>query len=86
MKTKELEVNGKKYTVKEPSVGVIFPLMKLMDKDPQGFQLELAKATIYVDGAPIGDALLEMGLSEYMKLISEVVSVSGLGEAEVPND
>ena len=86
MKVKELEVNGKKYTVKEQSVGVIFPMMKLMDKDPQGFQLELAKASIYVNGAPSGDALLEMGLSEYMKLIGEVVNVSGLGDSEVPND
>ena len=84
MKTKELEVNGKKYTVKEPNVGVIFPLMKLLDTDPQTFQIELAKTVIYVDGAPIGDGLLELGLSDYMKLITEVVAISGLGDSS-PN-
>jgi hypothetical protein len=84
MKTKELEVNGTKYMVKEPTVGLLFPLMKLMETDPQAFQLELAKAVIHVNGKPIGDGLMEVGMSDYLKLINEVVGVSGLGDSS-PN-
>ena len=73
MKTKELLG----YTVAEPTVGKLFPIMKLLDTDPQQFQLELAKASIMKDGQPIGDAINDLGIREYMELMKAVLSVSG---------
>ncbi len=83
MKTKELVLDDVTYTIKEPTVGVMFPIMDLMETDPKQFQMELAKASIFVNGVSIGDKILDLGLGDYLKLISEVVNVSGLGS--VPN-
>ena len=80
MKTKQVIVNDVAYVIKEPTVGTLFPIMDYMETDPKKFQMELAKASIELDGAPIGDRLLDLGLGEYLKLITEVISLSGLGE------
>ena len=84
MKTKQVIVNDVAYVIKEPTVGVLFPIMDYMETDPKKFQMELAKASIELDGAPIGDRLLDLGLGEYLKLITEVISLSGLGEVPKP--
>ena len=81
MKTKELLG----YTVSEPSVGTIFPLMKIMESDPQKFQLELAKVSILKDGKALGDAVNNLGISEYMQLMNAVMEVSGFTEATSGN-
>jgi hypothetical protein len=83
MKTKELVLNGVTYTIKEPTVGVLFPIMDLMEENPKEFQMQLAKASISVNGTSIGDGILELGLGDYLKLIQAVVEISGLGG--VPN-
>lgn len=79
MKTKEVVLDNVTYTVKEPSVGILFPILPLMDTDPSKFQLELAKASISINNEPIGERVLELGLSDYLKLISEVIDITGLG-------
>lgn len=83
MKTKELVLNDITYTIKEPTVGVLFPIMDLMEENPKEFQMQLAKASISVNGAPIGDGIFDLGLGDYLKLIQAVVELSGLGN--VPN-
>ncbi len=84
LKTKELVLNDVTYTIKEPTVGVLFPIMDLMETDPKQFQMELAKASIFVNGLPIGDKILELGLGDYLKLIQAVIELSGLG-GNLPN-
>ena len=81
MKSKELLG----YTVVEPTVGVMFPLMKIMDTDPQKFQLELAKAAIFKDGKALGNSVNDLGISEYMKLMNAVMEVSGFPDATAGN-
>jgi hypothetical protein len=84
MKTKELVLNNVTYTIKEPTVGVLFPIMDLMETNPKQFQMDLAKASIFVNGQSIGDSILELGLGDYLKLIQAVIELSGLG-GNVPN-
>jgi hypothetical protein len=74
------------YEIHEPTVGVMMPLMSIMNEDSSKFQLELAKACIYKNGKPIGDALLDMGMKDYMKLILEVMAISGLSGDDEKND
>jgi len=74
------------YEIHEPTVGVMMPLMDMMNEEPSKFQLELAKSCIYKDGKPIGDALLEMGMADYMKLILEVMAISGMSGDDEKND
>jgi hypothetical protein len=83
MKTKQITLDSGVYELREPTVGVIFPIMNLMDKDPQAFQLGLVKGSIFKDGQPIGDRILALGIAEYMVLIQEVMALSGLG-AQAP--
>jgi hypothetical protein len=84
LKVKEIVIGDVTYSVKEPSVGTLFPIMDLMETDPKEFQMQLAKSSITVNGAPIGDSILELGLGDYLKLIQAVIELSGLG-GNVPN-
>jgi hypothetical protein len=78
MKNKQLVIDEITYDIKEPTVGVLFPIMDLMEKDPKAFQLGLVKSCVYVNGAPIGEAVNDLGLAVYIKLMTAVLEVSGL--------
>jgi|688.fasta_scaffold87268_6 hypothetical protein len=83
MKTKQITLESGTYTIKEPTVGILFPILDLMEKDPKGFQMGLVKGSIFkADGTPLGDGILELGLSEYMTLMQEVIEVAGLGNEQ----
>jgi hypothetical protein len=79
MKTKQITLESGVYELREPTVGVLFPIMQLMEKDPAGFQLGLVKGSIFKDGQALGDAVNELGISDYMTLMNEVILLSGLG-------
>ena len=76
MKSKKV----KEFEVRELTVGALLPIMDLMSSDPQKFQLELAKACIFKDGEKLGEKVLELGLGDYVSLMSVVMEVSGLAE------
>lgn len=78
MKTKLTTIDNVEYTIKEPTVGVLFPIMDLMEKDPKAFQLGLVKTCVNVNGGPIGEGINDLGLGTYLKLMQEVLEVSGL--------
>ena len=67
------------FEVREITVGQLMPIMDLMESNPRQFQIELAKAAIFKDGAPIGDGLNDVGIGDYLKLTNLVMEVSGLG-------
>jgi hypothetical protein len=79
MKTKTITLDSGVYELREPTVGVLFPIMELMEKNPQQFQLGLVKGSIFKDGQPLGDEVLNLGLSDYMKLMTEIIELAGLG-------
>jgi hypothetical protein len=83
MKTKLVTIDEVSYEIKEPTVGVLFPIMDLMEKDPKAFQLGLVKTCVSVNGAPIGEGINDVGLKTYIKLMQEVLEVAGLsGDAQ----
>lgn len=83
MKTKQVIIDDVTYEIKEPTVGVLFPIMDLMEKDPKAFQIGLVKNCVNVNGAPIGEAVNALGLGTYIKLMQSVLEVSGLsGEVQ----
>jgi hypothetical protein len=79
MKTKQITLESGVYELREPTVGVLFPIMSLMEKDPAGFQIGLVKGSIYKDGKALGDEVNNLGISEYMTLMTAVIELSGLG-------
>lgn len=78
MKTKLVTIDEVSYEIKEPTVGVLFPIMDLMEKDPKAFQIGLVKSCVFVNGAPIGEGINDLGLGTYIKLMQDVLEVSGL--------
>jgi hypothetical protein len=78
MKNKQLVIDEIIYDIKEPTVGVLFPIMDLMESDPKAFQLGLVKNCVHVNGAPLGEAVNDLGLAVYIKLMTAVLEVSGL--------
>ena len=84
MKTATLVINEVEYTVQEPTVGILFPIMDLMETDPKQFQMELVKRSIHVNGAPIGDNVNNLGLSSYVQLMQKVLELAGLGGGVEP--
>jgi hypothetical protein len=79
MKTKQITLESGVYELREPTVGVLFPIMAQMEKDPAAFQLGLVKGSIFKDGEALGDAVNDLGISEYMTLMTAVIELSGLG-------
>lgn len=74
------------YVVKELTVGAMMPILKIKD-DQEKFQVEVAKATIFKkDGTPLGDGILEIGISEYLPLLEAALEVSGLGGKDEKKD
>jgi hypothetical protein len=78
MKTKLVTIDEVSYEIKEPTVGVLFPIMDLMEKDPKAFQIGLVKSCVYIDGQSIGEGVNDLGLGTYIKLMQTVLEVSGL--------
>ena len=80
MKTKQITLESGTYVIKEPTVGVLFPILDLMEKDPKAFQMGLVKGSIFKeDGTPLGEGIMDLGIGDYMTLMTEVVDVAGLG-------
>ena len=77
MKSKKVGI----YEVRELTVGKMLPILKIKD-DQEKFQIEMAKATIFKNGQPIGEAINDIGISEYMPLLQASLEVSGLGDKE----
>ena len=66
------------YEVIEPTVGVMMPLMELAESDPKQMQFKLAQTCVLKDGKPIGEALNDLPMSTYLKLVTAIMSmVSG---------
>jgi hypothetical protein len=81
LKTKVLESG---YTVTEITVGammMIMPRLQGTAEEQQQAQLDMMKVCILKeDGTPIGDEVLGLGISTYLGLAEEVMSVNGLGK------
>ncbi len=83
MKTKSIVVENVTYDVREPTVGVMFPIMDLMSSDPKQFQMELIKRSVFVNGQALGEAVNDLTLGAYIKLGEAVIDIAGLaGDAE----
>jgi len=78
MKTTQVVLESGTYEVREPTVGVLFPIIDLMEKSPKDFQMALVKKSIFVNGQPIGESVNNLGLGEYIKLMQAVLEVTGL--------
>ncbi len=63
------------YTINEPKVGDMMPIMDLIDKDPKQFQLQLAMKCVSVNGQPIGEKINELPISVYMKLVAALMEL-----------
>ena len=71
--SKSKQVEG--FTLIEPTVGHMMPNMDLIESNPKEFQYRLAKMCILKDGKPIGDALDELPISTYMKLVTALMEL-----------
>ena len=71
------------YEIKELTIGQMLPIFDLIQSDPKKFQMEMVKQAVCKDGQPLGDAALNLPLSEYMKLAIEVMEKHNFnGEAK----
>jgi hypothetical protein len=80
LKTKVLE-DG--FSVSEINVGAMLSIMPRLQGTPeqqQEAQLDMMKICVIQNGVPVGDAILALGISTYLKLAEEVMAVNGLGK------
>ena len=68
---------GDEFQVREATMRTMLQHMKLMSEDTAAFQLELVKASIYKDGQPLGDAVLDLGIKVYGELSVASMEVNG---------
>ena len=77
MKLKKAKVDD--FEVCELSVREMLPVMRIMGEDSEAGQLELLGASVKINGVAVGsEAIQELGMGVYMKLIGEVTKINGL--------
>jgi hypothetical protein len=89
LRSKTVECNDESYVIKEIAVGKILPILPRLQGTPeeqQEAQIDIMKQCIFQNDVPLGDALLDIGLSAYMKLAMEVMEVNGLSAGEEGKD
>lgn len=80
MKLKKTKVGD--FEVCELSVREMLPVMKLMGEDSEAGQLEMLGTAVKLNGTAIGsEAIQELGMGMYMKLIGEVTKINGLDDS-----
>jgi len=83
MKRKSVKIG--QFEVCELSVREMMPLMRIMGEDSEDGQMHLIGAAVKIDGKAIGhEAVEELGMGDYMKLVTAVSEINGL--VEVGND
>jgi len=81
---KEVTLAGQKFVVSEITIGLMLPILpRLQGADAQQAQLDMMKACIFIDDKPIGEDVMNIGLSTYLELAKEVMMVNGLEVSEV---
>lgn len=85
LKEETVEVNDTTYTVRELTIGQMLPLMGRMQgedaEDQQKAQLDMVSACVHTaDGAPLGEAVINLGLSTYMMLTKAVLKINGMDD------
>lgn len=68
------------YEVKQLNTGSMLEIIELATTNPKEFQLEMVKRAIYIDGAPVGDKVLEMPFSDYMEMAVKAMEAHSFGE------
>ncbi len=89
LKKKNVEINGEKFVVSEISVGVILPILPRLQGEPQeqqDAQIDMMRQCIFIGDKPIGDDLMEIGLSAYLQLAEEMMKINGLEADEKGKD
>lgn len=67
------------YEAWELSVKEMMPIMRVMSEDSEDGQIELMSVAVKQNGQSVGrEAIEEMGMSEYMSLISVVTDLNGM--------
>ncbi len=81
MATKEVNLNGVDYTVRELTIGEVLPIMpRLGNGDDMEPQLELIEICVLADGQALDSVgARALPFSVFLKLISEVMEVNGMG-------
>ena len=77
LKSEDVEIDGVVYRVTELNVAQALPIMEMQGSN---LGVEMAKASVSVNGAPIGDAIMDMGFSAFRELMIVVNEVNGLAE------
>jgi len=72
----------KEFEIVEPTVGVMMPIMNLMDTDSNKFIMELARGCVHKNGVPIGADLDAVSFADYKAMIPLLLEVAGFGEGK----
>ena len=81
LKSSELTISGEVYTVKELTIGQLVPLIpRLTGDDASTAQLEMLKLAVYKDDQPLGEGVLELGVSCFATLMAKVMELNALGD------
>ena len=62
------------YKIKELTIGQMLPIMDLISTDPKKFQMEMVKLSVYKDGVALGEAAMDLPVSEYLKLAADAMA------------
>lgn len=80
-------INDETYEVTEISIGAMLPILPRLQGDgAQDAQIDMMKACVMKNGALLGEAILEVGVSTYLKLAEEVMAINGLGSVKTGAD
>lgn len=75
---KEVTINGEVFNVRELTIGEMMPLWDLLTSNSQQGQIEMLKLAVHKDGQQMGDAVLNLGLSFFLPLLTAVMELNNM--------
>ena len=66
--------------VRELKMRDMLPILESHGENSTMMAMELCKVSVFKDGKPLGDAALDLGFSDFNKVMSVVNEVNGLGD------
>ena len=79
METKQIVIGTRTLSVVEQSMRVMLPLL---EGDQRRVTVELAKVCVFEDGELLGDAVLDLGMRDFNRIMAAIKDVHGFGEED----
>jgi hypothetical protein len=86
LNSQTITVRDQEFEVKELTIKQLMPMLSTMREEPEAGQLELIKASVFMNGKPLGDDVESLPAGVYLEIMKAATEVNDLGGDDEGND